>query len=69
MSRLRQRVRRLESSKGNAQTVVIVVGVDEAVEEVQERHFAEHPEDRDASGILIVQLRDPTKRGRQTASV
>ena len=39
---------------------VVVIEVDETEEAAMERHFAEHPEDRDASNSLIVQLVDPT---------
>ena len=41
--------------------LVVVVEVDEREEAAKERHFAEHPEDRDASNSLIVQLVDPTE--------
>ena len=60
MSRLEQRVRRLEKGKGSGRLVLIVVEVNEDAEEAQAHHFAEHPEDRDAGNILIVQIVDPT---------
>ena len=60
MSRLEQRVRRLEMGKRGGRLGVIVVEVDETVEAAKARHFAKHPEDRDAGDILIVQLVDPT---------
>jgi uncharacterized membrane protein YgcG len=62
MSRLRQRVQRLENSKTNRCTAVIVTEVGETVEEAKVRHFDEHPEERDASNVLLVQLVDPTVR-------
>ena len=39
---------------------VVVVEVGERQEMAMKRHFAERPEDRDASDPLIVQLVDPT---------
>ncbi len=39
---------------------VVIVEINETEEAAKERHFAEHPEDRDASNSLIVQLVDPT---------
>ena len=39
---------------------VVVIEVDETEEAAMDRHFAEHPEDRDAGNSLIVQLVDPT---------
>lgn len=61
MSRLEQRVERLENNTGKRRMPVVVVEVDETEEEAMVRHFAEHPEDRDASDPLIVQLVDPTE--------
>ena len=61
MSRLEQRVGRLENNTGKRRMPVVVVEVDETVEAAKERHFAEHPEDRDARDPLIVRLVDPTK--------
>ena len=61
MSTIGKRIERLEMSGGNRRKAVIVVNVDETVEAAMERHFAEHPEDRDASDPLVVQLVDPTK--------
>ncbi len=40
---------------------VVIVEINETEEAAKERHFAEHPEDRDASNSLIVQLVDPTE--------
>ncbi len=40
---------------------VVVVEMNETEEAAKERHFAEHPEDRDTSNSLIVQLVDPTE--------
>ncbi len=40
---------------------VVVVEVNETKAAAMNRHFAEHPEDRDASNSLIVQLVDPTE--------
>ena len=40
---------------------VVIVEMNETEEAAKERHFAEHPEDRDASNSLIVQLVDPTE--------
>ena len=40
---------------------VVVVEVDEREETAISRHFAEHPEDCNASNSLIVQLVDPTE--------
>ncbi len=60
MSRLRNRVERLEMSGGNRRKAVIVVDVGETDDEAMERHFTEHPEDESASDRLIVQLVDPT---------
>ena len=40
---------------------VVVVEMNETEEAAKERYFAEHPEDRDASNSLIVQLVDPTE--------
>ncbi len=39
---------------------VVIVEINETEEAAKERHFAEHPEDRDTSHPLIVQLVDPT---------
>ncbi len=39
---------------------VVVIEMNETEEAAKERHFAEHPEDRNASNSLIVQLVDPT---------
>ncbi len=39
---------------------VVVVEVGEAAAAALDRHFAEHPEDRNAGNSLIVQLVDPT---------
>jgi hypothetical protein len=61
MSRLEQRIRRLEDDKGNRRRAVIVIEVDETEEAARARHFAEHPEDRDARNILYVKLEDPTR--------
>ena len=60
MSRLEQRVRWLEKGKGGRRLVMIVVKVSETEEDAKARHFAKHPEDRDAGDILIVQIVDPT---------
>ena len=40
---------------------VVVVEMNETEAAAKERHFAEHPEDRDAGNSLIVQLVDPTE--------
>ena len=63
MSRLRQRVEKLEHDKGDKRMVVVVAEVNETAEKAQARHFAEHPEDRSAGNVLTVQLVDPTRDG------
>ncbi len=40
---------------------VVVIEMNETEEAARKRHFAEHPEDRDAGKSLIVQLVDPTE--------
>ena len=62
MSRLRQRIERLEEIKGGKRGPVCVnVDEGESVDEATERHFVKHPEDREGRIFLIVQYRDPTK--------
>ncbi len=62
MNRLLNRVERLEDSKGGKRRLVcLYVGDGETEEEAKVRHFAQHPEDRDARVFLIVQDRDPTQ--------
>lgn len=39
---------------------VVVIEVDETEETARKRHFAQHPEGRDAGNRLVVQLMDPT---------
>ncbi len=39
---------------------VVVVEMNETEAAAKERHFAQHPEDRDANNPIIVQLVDPT---------
>ena len=61
MSRLEQRVQRLEARTGKSGCAVIVVEVDESEEQALSRHYARHPEDRGREP-LIIQLIDPTWR-------
>ena len=61
MNRLAQRVRRLEDGKGNRRQAVIVIDIGDTKEDARARFFAEHPEDRDDSNILYVELVDPTE--------
>ena len=62
MRHLQNRVGRLEDSKGGkGRLVCLYVGDSETEEEVKERHFAQHPEDREAGVFLIVEYRDPTQ--------
>ncbi len=59
MSRLQQRVQRLESTKAEKRLVMIYVGKKVTEDESREQHFAEHPEDRNASHFLFIEYRDP----------
>ncbi len=62
MNRLLNRVERLEDSKGGKRRLVcLYVGDGETEEEAKVRHFAQHPDDRKTSDILIVQYVDPTR--------
>ena len=62
MNRLAQRVQRLEDGKGNRRLAVIVIDIGDTEEDARARYVAEHPEYRDDSNILYVQLVDPTTR-------
>ena len=63
MNRLQQRVERHETGKvAKRGPVVIVVEEDESAEAAKAEYFARHPEDREATDIIIVQIVDPTVR-------
>ncbi len=61
MSRLRHRIERLEEIKGGKRgPVCVYVDEGESVDEAKAQYLAEHPEDPEASRLMIVRYRDPT---------
>jgi hypothetical protein len=55
IQRLAQRIESIVGRRSVPRFAVIYVGVDETVEAATERHYAERPEDRNASDVVVVQ--------------
>ena len=60
MGNHKKRVERLEGGRKKRGFAVIIVHAGENVEEVKQKHLAEHPESAAAKGWLVINISGPT---------